>query len=136
MLKRTAVLLLCCYLISSTALSQFLKVPELIGHYLEHKEKQKDLSLWGFFCIHYLNGDVHDADYDKDMKLPFKTCFAPGHVGNPVRLEAGQIVIPVDAGIELIHQKSVYYQFSEITISRGSIWQPPKFCLSTYALSI
>jgi len=136
MLKRTAVLLLCCYLFSSTALSQFLKVPELIGHYLEHKEKQKDLSLWGFFCIHYFNGDVHDADYDKDMKLPFKTCAALGHSGNPVRLEASQIVVPVDPGIELLHLKLFYYEFPETATPGGSIWQPPKFCLRTYALSI
>lgn len=136
MLKRIALLLLCCYLFSSTELSQFLKVPELIGHYLEHKEKQKDLSLWGFFCIHYFNGDVHDADYDKDMKLPFKTCAALGHGENPVRLEARQIVVPVDPGIELLHLKLFYYKFPETAIPGGGIWQPPKFCLSTYVLSI
>ncbi len=136
MLKRTAVLLLCCYLFSSTALSRFLKVPELIGHYLEHKEKQKHLSLWRFFYIHYFNGDVRDADYDKDMKLPFKTCVPLNHGESFVRLEAGQIVVPIDPGIELRHLKLFFYQFPETPTPGGDIWQPPKCCLSTYALSI
>lgn len=136
MFKITAVLLLCCYLFSSTALSQFLKLPELIGHYFEHKNKQRDLSFLGFLCIHYFNGDVHDADYEKDMKLPFKTCAAQEHGQNSVRLEFGQIVIPGDPGIELLHLKSFYYKFPETAVSGDGIWQPPKFYLSTYALSI
>ncbi|MFC3560323.1 hypothetical protein [Pedobacter jamesrossensis] len=133
MLKRTAVLVLCCYLFSSTELSQFLK---LIGHYLEHKNKQKDLSLWGFLCVHYFNGDVRDADYEKDMKLPFKTCTTQGHGETPVRLEVGRVIIPGDPGIELMHLKSFYYKFPETTIPRGGIWQPPKLCLSACAQSI
>ncbi|PWS28840.1 hypothetical protein DHW03_03125 [Pedobacter yonginense] len=128
MLKRTAVLLLCCYLFSSTEISQILKLPTLIGHYLVHKEKQRDLSLWAFLGIHYFSGEVHDSDYEQDMKLPFKTCAAQGHGEKPLRVEIGQSLIPRDLGRELRQPKLGFYLISEIASTTGAIWQPPKSC--------
>lgn len=45
----------------------------LIEHYIEHKAENKNITFFGFLEMHYAHGDVKDADYDKDMKLPFKT---------------------------------------------------------------
>jgi hypothetical protein len=60
-------------MLSTTELSQFLKIPAFIGHYFEHKEQNQDLTLWEFVYIHYAFGDVQSSDYEQDMKLPFKT---------------------------------------------------------------
>ena len=55
-----------------TELHQVLKAPLLVEHYYEHNDKE-ELSVLTFLEMHYLNGNVKDADYEKDMKLPFKT---------------------------------------------------------------
>lgn len=128
MIKRTAVLLLCCYLFSATELVQFLKIPVLISHFIEHKAQQNDLSIWQFLCIHYASGDVHDADYAKDMKLPFKTCTSHVYSQNPFRLESVGCLIPQDQGTEFVETRLNYYWLVETTSSTGLIWQPPKFC--------
>ncbi len=45
----------------------------MVEHYVEHKEQNPALTILEFLCIHYQGPDVYDADYDKDMKFPFKS---------------------------------------------------------------
>ncbi|MCX6209537.1 MAG: hypothetical protein NTZ59_08550 [Bacteroidetes bacterium] len=125
--KATTILFLTAYLFATTEFCQLFKLPALINHYVEHKQENKDLSIWQFLCIHYASGDVKDADYDKDMKLPFKThencsvqilCIAtPSSLSfniKPVYIETvSNLFIPQDL------------EFSSLSLS--NIWQPPKF---------
>lgn len=60
------------YLIGTTELSQFLKLGYLVDHYLVHKTENASISLLEFIDIHYLQAPIIDADYEEDMKLPFK----------------------------------------------------------------
>jgi hypothetical protein len=71
--KLFAISFLFIYLFSTTELHQLLKAPLLIEHFMEHREENKDITLWQFLYAHYAGDYVKDADYDKDMKLPFKT---------------------------------------------------------------
>jgi hypothetical protein len=71
--KTLSILLLSAYLISSTELSQILKLPLLLEHFNEHKTWNEGTTLWSFMIMHYTNNDVKYADHDKDMKLPFKS---------------------------------------------------------------
>lgn len=57
----------------STELNQLLKLPFLIEHYLEHKNQTKDLTFFKFLVMHYFEHDVNVSDYERDMKLPFKS---------------------------------------------------------------
>ncbi|MFC4141897.1 hypothetical protein [Pedobacter mendelii] len=98
----------------------------MISHYLEHKQQQEDLSLWGFLCIHYANGDVHDSDYLQDMKLPFKTCSNQGHGEKPLNMRLAESLVPEDMVTEYLPPRLGYYKFMETAALRGSIWQPPK----------
>jgi hypothetical protein len=50
-----------------------MKLPLFVKHFIEHKDKDAQLSLSKFIEMHYANTDVKDVDYDEDMKLPFKT---------------------------------------------------------------
>ena len=121
MKKAFAIFFLTFYLLSTTELSQLLKLPAFVNHYIE-------LTLWQFFCIHYAHGNVRDADYDKDMKLPFKT------------LDSVTLQISVDMPPSLITVSNKQpYDISKknITIPKNenatsaflsSIWQPPKTC--------
>jgi hypothetical protein len=31
------------------------------------------MTVIGFIVLHYFSGDIRDADYERDMQLPFKT---------------------------------------------------------------
>lgn len=128
MKKYIPIFLLSIYLISLTELSQLMKLPMLVEHYLEHKEENKNLSVLGFLYIHYAQKNVKDADYEKDMKLPFKT---------PNTLLSSLEIAPVLFGSEKFILKPIpsdskqYSFYSEKHLSSAylaSIWQPPKSC--------
>lgn len=115
-------------MLSTTQLSEVLKLPMLLQHYIDHKEENKSLSFIDFLEIHYAHGSPKDADYEKDMKLPFKS-----------------ITTNITASISFFtpfpnfkHNPVVYFknnkqQFSEYSFTYSSaflssIWQPPKSC--------
>lgn len=127
MKKAIAILLLTTYLFSTTELSQLLKLPVLVSHFTEHKEQNKDLTLWQFLYNHYAFGDVKDADYEKDSKLPFKT----------MENLSIQISIAEPPSFILISNKNIYtnakkdtYILKNDSVSSAylsAIWQPPRF---------
>ena len=115
------------YLISVTELSQLLKFPLLVEHYVEHKEKDREISLFKFLSMHYANGDVKDKDYEKDQKLPFKShdgCVVMSFVF--VLMDSHTFFSkPVYSNS---NSYSVYAEFFAASAHLSSIWQPPKFC--------
>ncbi|MEO6903545.1 MAG: hypothetical protein ABI315_10390 [Bacteroidia bacterium] len=127
MKKTIAIFFLAFYLLSTTQLAELLKMPFLVQHYIEHKQEKRDLSFIAFLKIHYAHGNTKDADYDKDMKLPFKT------ISNTVY--AYSFFTPL---LELKLNKLIYFKddkqlFSDYTFTSSSsflssIWQPPKSC--------
>jgi hypothetical protein len=115
------------YLFSTTELHELIKLPLLIEHFAEHRQNQH-ITLWQFLYIHYAMGDVKDADYDKDMKLPFKShdnCVA----GNTT------IYIPLSEKLSI--QKPIQFVEKKVfetedrllpTSFFSTIWQPPRHC--------
>jgi len=114
-------------LISFTELNQLVKLPLFVKHFIEHKNKDAQLSLAGFIEMHYLNGDVKDADYDEDMKLPFKT---PSTCFNLVVSCAPTTFTELTISSQ-DSDENFYCNYKENFLSSSclsSIWQPPKFC--------
>jgi hypothetical protein len=116
------------YLISLTELNQLVKIPVLIEHFIEHKEKNTELSLWQFLDMHYAHGDVKDADYDRDMQLPFKS--HDGCISSlmPVFVP-GSFSLILERPIPL--ENNNYFIYTEQFLNSAflsSIWQPPKSC--------
>jgi hypothetical protein len=124
--KAIVIFFLSIYLFGATPLGELLKIPLLIEHFVEHKSENKSISFFTFLKMHYFNGDPHDADYEKDMKLPFKTisinstiaayCYGPNFMFNLSR--------PTFAYI-------FKHKFSCITENfysnyLNAIWQPPR----------
>lgn len=115
---------------ATTELYQLLKLPVLIEHFMEHKAQNKNITLFEFLCLHYAHGDVRDADYEKDMKLPFKThsnCFSTNIIAVVVNLTP-KITLPVKSNFA---ELKIIIPSEEITFSslyHSNIWQPPKFC--------
>lgn len=61
------------YIFSATELHEALKLPLLFEHYAEHKALNKGLTFIDFLNHHYSDDGTVSPDYDKDMKLPFKS---------------------------------------------------------------
>ncbi|MEO9021380.1 MAG: hypothetical protein ABI237_05335 [Ginsengibacter sp.] len=128
MKKLFAILFLSIYLFSTTELSQLLKIPLLVEHFTEHREENSQLTLWHFLYMHYAMDDVHDADYAKDMKLPFKShdnCVASSIIN--VYLPSQKVIITKP--VQLI--KSQHFKTREPFLQsafQSNIWQPPRIC--------
>lgn len=104
-----------------------MKFPILVQHYIEHKEQNKELSLWAFLYMHYAKDDSNVPDYDEDMKLPFKS-----HSECSGLVLASTVPPPVVELIEpVFSEKSEFSFYTESGITSAvlsSIWQPPKTC--------
>ncbi len=116
-------------MLSITQLHELLKFPLLVEHYMEHKEQNNDLTLWNFLYMHYAYGDVKDADYDKDMKLPFKS-----HTNCPTTSLSVSLLHSIFTFAlkkpAFFESKSSFYFGEQFLINAylSSVWQPPKFC--------
>ncbi|GAA4434870.1 hypothetical protein GCM10023091_10420 [Ravibacter arvi] len=126
-----AIFFLTIYMVSTTELSQLLKLPVLIEHYFEHKGKNRGITFAGFLIAHYkgnhLENHPHNDDYEQDRKLPFivhtdflATSFV---LSKPVSFEIEVNILPVQrekiAGTDDTFVQSHFL---------SSIWQPPKSC--------
>lgn len=126
MRKYLAITFLALYVFTSTEFHEIMKLPNLVSHYNEHKEENKNMTLWKFLCIHYAHGEVYDDDRDKDMKLPYKSidCHASSLV----------ITLPPTHHYDLQFNHSFdeekkqtsYYHNTFCSDNFQSIWQPPK----------
>lgn len=128
MKKILAIFFLSIYLLATTEAGQVFKLPVIFQHYQEHKHLDKDLTILEFIDIHYMHGSPRDADYDRDMQLPFK---APIHS----TIITSNFVIPTpifffERKIYFIEKKKpLVYSTSGYSFNfHSSIWQPPKAC--------
>lgn len=115
-------------MISLTEFNQLMKLPLLIEHFLEHKEKDDNLSLWKFLNMHYAYNSAKDSDYAKDTKLPFKShnAFVNSIIiayipSNSSSLDSKPIYIEQNNYSDFVEDLNASAYFS-------SIWQPPKAC--------
>jgi hypothetical protein len=127
--KQLSIVFLSIYLFSAFQISEYLKIPILVQHYNEHKQETPNLTLWNFICDHYAHGEVQDDDYDKDMKLPFKShhsfcsCSAVTFLA-PIQTFNFENKIFLNE----FKKPNFGYTFSFISNFHSSIWQPPKIC--------
>jgi hypothetical protein len=120
-----AISFLVLFLLTSTDVEQFLKLPELLEHFKDHQKHSSNLSFIDFLRIHYIDSEEHGNTLDKDEKLPFKSiddchCF-------------NVIALPIDVQLEkpvkgLQRNMACSYNDQFLTSAYLSfIWQPPKF---------
>ncbi|MEG1668479.1 hypothetical protein [Chryseobacterium sp.] len=130
MKKLVSILLLTLYLVSTTEMYQLLKVPELIEHYIEHKELNPEMTLTSFLKTHY-DHPVKDGDYGKDQRLPFIIHSAPL-----------ALVFTIDKGFSFekpLESKFILLKVNKIASKDedscflgylNSVWEPPRFSFS------
>lgn len=124
MRKAIAIFFLFTFMASTAHLYELVKLPEFVGHFVEHKKEDASISFWQFISIHYFKGNVQDADYAKDMKLPFKT------------LDHTSTIVVLDVPVRVFNLKTnTIYTKKSFTKTdphfynssySAAIWQPPK----------
>lgn len=124
MKRGVSLFLLVLILFTHTEFRQLRKIPFMISHY-ENDHKSEGMGIVEFFVHHYSNADHHYPDYEKDQKLPFKTCDY-----NYVNACTGEKISGYDVSTLLIKGnpvifKSIYLE-SKSEIQFGNVWQPPK----------
>ncbi len=115
------------YLFSTTEFYQLLKLPVVAAHYMEHKRNSSHITIAQFLRIHYLM-DIKDADYERDMQLPFKT--QDKHIA-----VVTNIYTPLNNGVSIsmplifIEDNSYKTNDSDLPATcTTDIWQPPRVC--------
>lgn len=115
------------YLFSATELNQLVKVPMLVEHFNEHKTQNTEITFCDFLFMHYCGHDANDNDYDKDMKLPFKS--HDGHAGfNAVAYMPSRIHFVVKPVFRETKTFNNHYEKFFTSVDLSCIWQPPKTC--------
>lgn len=126
-----AILFLSAYVLSTTELIQFLKLPILFEHFSDHKNHSPQLSFIDFLALHYsgdhFEGHPHDEDYEKDMNLPFIT---HANVLTLCCTDAPNFVFEwmTKAPQVDLSTPKIYKEEFVTNEFLSSIWQPPKFC--------
>lgn len=74
-----------------TPAGQLLKLPQLIGHFISHQ--QKEVIAFTEFLMEHYSPDHDDADLEEDDKLPFKSMqvFSMGYAVIPEILKPHSI---------------------------------------------
>lgn len=60
------------YMLSFSEVHQFLRIPVLVQHFVEHRHQQPHISLLAFLELHYIRQYLKDEDYQRDNQLPFR----------------------------------------------------------------
>ncbi len=113
-------------MLTSTELCQLSKSPILIQHYTEHKAADKSISFFGFLKIHYFNGNPHDADYDRDMQLPFKTSSAALIASNSFSISLFTQILTLPIPVVNLRTYLKGYSFFIPKGGLSYIFQPPR----------
>jgi len=119
------ILLLLCITISATDAMQFMKLPALTSHYLEHKANSGDLSFVDFLMMHYASHDDNDQDQERDMQLPFKDMhqFSQTMVSWSIQQTINPFNLINQSQRSMLRLNDEDTKYSHISTS---IWQPPK----------
>ncbi|WP_293892312.1 hypothetical protein [Flavobacterium sp.] len=129
MKKIIATSFLFIFLCANTEIGQLLKIPNLIEHYLEHRNHHDDnhsLSFFDFVKSHYNDNHKHsDTDkHDEHKNLPFKTINT--HINTVIAFQNQPIISftkPVNVGINYnVPDYREFYTSNDL----ACIWLPPK----------
>jgi hypothetical protein len=125
--KCLSIFLVATYLLAGTQFTELIKIPVLVGHYIEHWEEGK-LSFYEFIKIHYSNSENHHESHESDSKLPFKTyqCSSTFAVFPAPFFQ--EIQKKDRTGFPEKRNKGFSYSFFYSSKFHSSIWQPPRQC--------
>ena len=118
-----ALFLILVFLCANTSIGQFLKVPNLIEHYKDHKNEvvNQSVSFIDFIKDHYSKNTENNQKEHQD--LPFKTFDTTSHV----LFTFSNISFQLDIIKPLIATKNRFFYTNSFQSNLfTSIWLPPK----------
>jgi len=125
--KAVAIFFLSVYMLSFSEMHQFLRMPVLIQHFIEHRHQDPSISLLDFLSLHYIHQYVVDEDYQEDQQLPFR------HSDCCIAVTSFSCECPVNTVIELpVRTTETKNEFiisdedSHSLLSVADIFQPPR----------
>lgn len=114
------------YMFSFVEFHQFLRIPALIQHFVEHRQQDPSISFMAFLKLHYAGQIVVDDDYQRDNELPFREadcCIAT--VAISCECPAGHIEIARNTE-EISKEFVLYDEDNHSLLSVTDIFQPPR----------
>jgi hypothetical protein len=117
------------YMLSFSEFHQFLRIPVLVQHFIEHRQQNPNTTLLGFLEEHYIHQYIHDADYQRDNQLPFRAanCCIVSANSLPSCECPYQPVVAVAASFEETKNEFVLYdEDNHSLLSVADIFQPPR----------
>lgn len=115
-------------MLATTEAHQLLKLPVVFQHFVEHQQEDNSISFLQFLDIHYLHGSPKDADYDRDMQLPFKKSADCVSVMVSAAV-AEQLVMTLEYPVFFVKQDKIELDHNKpLSSCLSNIWQPPKYC--------
>ncbi|WP_164112162.1 hypothetical protein [Sphingobacterium sp. xlx-96] len=121
------ILFLSVYLTTFTPFKEVWKLPILIEHFMEHRAEDPSISISAFLDMHYMQGNPRDADYERDMQLPFKVISHAGVIS--VAIPPSYIFFQAAPPLYNQEEKPILYDVAAYSFNfHRSIWQPPKSC--------
>lgn len=123
MKRIVAIFLLLTLLFTQTELKQLNKLPFMVQHFLMHN--QNGMTLGQFITHHYFSGENKYADYEQDMKLPFKS-FDSSHSNSLTIALSVKDNFSFQPLITSEKNKFALYNKRIPSPRPADIWQPPK----------
>ena len=122
--KIAAVFLLLVFAFSTPAVSEMVKISNLLSHF--HKHQTEDfISFVDFLKVHYAGEDGNDADSDEDRDLPFLSGavngLTPCSIAEPPQVVQNFSILPA---IHQVNPENYYLSDPHLSM----IWQPPRRC--------
>lgn len=125
--KAVAFLLLSLYMLSFSEFHQFLKMPVLVQHFLEHRQQDRTISFWSFLEEHYIHQYVVDDDYQRDNQLPFRDtdcCIVTLTLSCECPVPQ---IIAMTGDVEEVQQEFNLYEEKDFSLLQvADIFQPPR----------
>lgn len=121
MTKLVSFFLITVFLCANTSIGQLLKVPNLIEHYIEHKNEVDTNSFVEFIKLHYSKNSQNNEK--EHQNLPFKTFENTAHVLFVFTCLNFQFLLKK---VFFETNKSFFYKNSFKSNLFTSIWLPPK----------
>jgi hypothetical protein len=112
--------------LANTELHQFLKLPVLIHHFLEHKEESPSSTFAGFIYSHYQDHFDHPDQGDNDHEnLPFKSKDCSAMHSNIV-FNSSQNLNFCEISLCSLESAKIYKEDKYASSVLSKIWQPPQ----------
>lgn len=121
-----AISLLVLYVFTTTEIHQLLKLKTFVEHYHEHQTHNSFITMIEFLQIHYGQSDVVDADYERDMELPFKSC-SSSFISFQMIMTEVQHYTSTPFKDFYITQTFIPMRSVLTPSYLSAIWQPPRF---------